>query len=110
MHAVQVPSIQIVLKAHALCPGSDGGGSIRIPSSFCGLVGLLPTQGRRPAGEGVMGHGTLASPGPMGSCVADVALMYAVTANTGAPCMCQRISVSWVLRLMRRLPLMGQHA
>ncbi|KAK9813908.1 hypothetical protein WJX73_004387 [Symbiochloris irregularis] len=73
--------------ACGICPistGSDGGGSIRIPSSFCGLVGLLPTQARRPAVGGGVSHSTLASPGPMGICVADVALMYAVTANTGA--------------------------
>ena len=41
-----------------LAHGSDGGGSIRIPSSCCGLFGLKPTRARNPAPEGWAGLAT----------------------------------------------------
>jgi len=55
--------------------GSDGGGSIRIPASCCGLVGMKPTRGRvsmQPAAEGWLGLSTY---GPLARTVSDSALM-----------------------------------
>lgn len=70
--------------ALGLCPAAvaaDGGGSIRIPAAFCGLVGLKPTFGR------ISEHGaaplcwSLAHLGPIGLTSEDVALLYAVMAG-----------------------------
>ncbi|MCP5084672.1 MAG: amidase [Alphaproteobacteria bacterium] len=56
--------------------GTDTGGSVRIPSSFCGLTGLKVTEGRLPL-EGILplSH-TLDTPGPMCRSVTDAAIMY----------------------------------
>ncbi len=58
----------------ALHVGTDGGGSIRIPSSFCGIFGLKPSFGRVPAWP-LSPTGTVAHLGPMTRTVADAALM-----------------------------------
>ena len=55
-------------------PGSDGGGSIRIPALSCGLVGWKPSRGLIPAGSGFEFLGGLAVPGLITRSVADLAL------------------------------------
>ncbi|MFX1324056.1 MAG: amidase, partial [Promethearchaeota archaeon] len=63
--------------------GSDGGGSIRIPSSFCGLYGLKSTFGRVPqSGMKLMGYlGTLVHRGPLVRYVKDAALVLDIIAG-----------------------------
>lgn len=57
--------------------GSDGGGSIRIPSSFCGVFGIKPSTGTVP--EGIPGpFATLYSLGPMAKNVEDATCMLDV--------------------------------
>ncbi len=57
--------------------GSDGAGSIRTPSAFCGIFGLKPSFGRVPAYP-PSPLGLLSHHGPMTRTVADAALMLGV--------------------------------
>ena len=67
-----------------LAVGTDGGGSIRIPSAFCGTAGLKPTFGVVPKMPGFRGWPTLSVTGPIASSVRDLALALSVMAGPSA--------------------------
>jgi len=67
----------VALGMGALSVGTDGGGSVRIPAAFSGVVGLKPTYGAVPLYP-TSPFGTLAHVGPMTRTVADAALMMDV--------------------------------
>jgi Asp-tRNA(Asn)/Glu-tRNA(Gln) amidotransferase A subunit family amidase len=66
-----------------LAVGSDGGGSIRIPSAICGTTGLFPTPGRIPS-YGSFSYSLGGSLGPIARDVRDVALLQQVLAGPDA--------------------------
>ena len=61
--------------------GSDTGGSIRIPSSACGIAGLKPTYGRASLHGVIPLSWSLDHPGPMARTVEDVAILLGVIAG-----------------------------
>ncbi|CAI0448593.1 unnamed protein product [Linum tenue] len=66
--------------ASGLCSaalGTDGGGSIRIPSSLCGVVGMKTTYGRTDMKGSLCEAGTVEIIGPIASSLEDLMLVYA---------------------------------
>jgi aspartyl-tRNA(Asn)/glutamyl-tRNA(Gln) amidotransferase subunit A len=66
-----------------LAIGTDGVGSIRVPSSFCGVFGLKPTYGLVPRSPGFFPPSwpSLAHTGPIARTVGDAALLLSVIAG-----------------------------
>lgn len=64
-----------------LATASDIGGSIRVPSAYCGVVGLKPSYGRIPEGAFVYASNPCNHNGVMARSVADCALMFNVVAG-----------------------------
>lgn len=54
--------------------GADGGGSVRLPAAYCGVVGLKTTNNSFPRDGDVSAHSTLGAHGPMGRDAADTRL------------------------------------
>ena len=68
-----------------IAQGSDGGGSVRIPSAWCGVYGLKPTYRRipRPSQPDAFSHTPFSQLGPHSRTVEDAALMMDVLAGPG---------------------------
>jgi amidase len=62
----------------AIADGSDMGGSLRNPAAFCGVVGMRPSPGVVPNADSPNVFDPLATAGPMGRTVEDVALLLSV--------------------------------
>ena len=64
-----------------IADGSDMGGSLRNPASFCNVVGLRPSIGRVPFSGVPTWFGRYSTGGPIARTVADVALLFSVQAG-----------------------------
>src|SRR5256714_13380842 len=69
----------------ALAEGTDLGGSLRIPASFCGVVGLRPSVGLVPTYPAAWAWDTLQVEGPVARTAEDVALMLQAVAGPTPP-------------------------
>ena len=65
--------------------GTDTGGSVRMPSAWCGGVGLKVTEGLLPTDGIIPCSHTHDTPGPMTRTTADAAFMFDVMAGASAP-------------------------
>ena len=67
-----------------IADGSDMGGSLRNPASFCGIVGMRPSPGRVPVWPTTTAWSTLSVNGPMARNVDDVAFLLSTIAGPDA--------------------------
>lgn len=64
--------------------GTDGGGSVRVPAAYCGVIGLKPTGRRVPRRQRGAGMSQISTDGVLARTVSDAALMLGVMAGPHA--------------------------
>lgn len=64
--------------------GTDGGGSVRVPAAYCGVVGFKPTGRRIPRRQRGAGMSQISTDGVLARSVSDAALMLSVMAGVDA--------------------------
>ena len=74
-------AVALACRMIPIADGSDLGGSLRNPASFCNVVGLRPSPGRVPAWPKLLAWSTLAVEGPMARTVSDVAFFLSAIAG-----------------------------
>lgn len=74
-------AVALACRMLPIADGSDLGGSLRNPASFCNVVGLRPSPGRVAKGPALLGWSPLAVEGPMARTVADVAFFLSAIAG-----------------------------
>jgi Asp-tRNA(Asn)/Glu-tRNA(Gln) amidotransferase A subunit family amidase len=79
--------------------GSQTGGSITRPASYCGVAGCKPTFGRVSCAGIVPLAPSMDHPGPLAHCVRDLALLLRVIADPGVPADAREFSHDWVAAL-----------
>ena len=71
----------VASRIQSLGDGSDMGGSLRIPASFCNVVGFRPSTAVIPVPSDANAYAWLGRTGPMARSVEDIALFMSVTAG-----------------------------
>jgi amidase len=79
-------AVALACRMVPLADGSDMGGSLRNPASFCNIVGFRPSPGRVPTWPSLDPWSPLGVEGPMGRTVADVGLLLSAMAGPDDRC------------------------
>ncbi len=77
-------AVAVAANMAPLATGSDHGGSLRIPASYCGVVGYRASPGMVPNEERTVPSTHYSLQGPIARCVEDVSLMLSVIADRSA--------------------------